>query len=295
MNEVTGSTAGRFHGAAGSVRGSRPTLQSSMLQVEFAQLSDSGKVREHNEDYLGYVVPITPSEARTRGWFFALADGVGGHAQGEVASQAAVETLLAGFKAAAAGEPLAALLGRLVQQANTRVFETALAAGRSGAGMATTLVCCSLRFDRVVVAHVGDSRCYLIRRGHATPLTRDHTFAGEQVRLGLLSAKEAADAPTRHVLSRSLGTELLVNVDTSEHSVLPGDVLLLCSDGLHGAVNASEMAAIVREHADLETAAHKLLSLANQKDGSDNSSVQLIRVRSVERMGTYRGLPYRLR
>jgi PPM family protein phosphatase len=266
-----------------------------MLQLEFTQLSDRGRVREHNEDYLGYILPFTPVHARTHGWLFALADGVGGHAQGEVASRTAVETLLAGFREAAPGEPLGALLGRLVQLANTRVFETALAAGRSGAGMSTTLVACALRFDRAVVAHVGDSRCYLIRRGRATPLTRDHTVAGEQARLGLLSAKEAAEAPTRHVLSRSLGTELLVSVESSEHLLLPGDVLLLCSDGLHGAVSGAEMAHALGDNAELKSAAQKLLSLANQRDGGDNISIQLIRLRSVERVGTYRGLPYKLR
>jgi protein phosphatase len=266
-----------------------------MLQLEFAQFSDCGRVRKHNEDYLGHVIPVTPAQARTHGWLFALADGVGGQAQGEVASQTAVEALVGGFRQAAAGEALGTLLTRLIQASNTRVFETALAAGRSGAGMATTIVACALRFDRVLVAHVGDSRCYLIRRGRATPLTRDHTIANEHARLGLLSTAEATEASTRHVLSRSLGTDLLVNVETSEHLVLAGDVLLLCSDGLHGALNGAEMAALVRDDTDLNTAAQKLLSLANQKDGSDNISVQLIRVRSVERVGTYRGLPYKLR
>jgi protein phosphatase len=266
-----------------------------MLQLEFAQFSDCGRVRDHNEDYLGHILPATPTQARSHGWLFAVADGVGGQAQGEVASRTAVETLLAGFREAPAAEPLGTLLARLVQTANTRIFEMALAGGRNAAGMATTIVACALRFDRAVVAHVGDSRCYLLRRDRATALTRDHTVASEHAKLGLLSAQEAMEASTRHLLSRSLGGELLVAVETSEHLVLPGDVLLLSSDGLHGALSDSEMTAIVRDHPDLDVAAHKLLSLANENDGSDNSSVQLIRVRSVERMGTYRGLPYKLR
>jgi len=146
-----------------------------------------------------------------------------------------------------------------------------------------------------VVAHVGDSRCYLIRGGHATALTRDHTFANEQVRLGVLSAREAAQAPTRHLLSRSLGTELFVGVETSDHQVLTGDLLVLCSDGLHGALPASEIAHLVSHSTDLEAAAQKLVTIANQRDGSDNISVQLIRVRGVERVGMYRGRPYKLR
>jgi protein phosphatase len=269
--------------------------RTSMLDVEFAQYSDRGSVREHNEDYLGHALPATPEQVRTHGWLFALADGVGGHELGEVASRAAVESLLAGFREATGEEAHATLLPRLVRAANAHVFETGLAAGQRGASMATTLVACAVRFDRAVVAHVGDSRCYLIRLGRPTLLTRDHTVAGEQERLGLLSAREAAKAETRHVLSRSLGSDLFVNVETSENQVFTNDVLLLCSDGLHGSVSAAEMAAAVSQGADLNAAARKLAALANQRDGSDNISVQLIRVRGVERVGMYRGRPYRLR
>jgi protein phosphatase len=266
-----------------------------MLDVEFAQLTDCGRVRNHNEDCLGYVVPATPEQARQHGWLFALADGVGGQQQGEVASRAAVERLLAGFREAAVGESPLDLLPRLVQAANTRVHDAAATSGPGGAGMATTVVACVFRFDRVAVAHVGDSRCYLIRHGHARALTRDHTFASEQVRLGLLSAREAGEASTRHVLSRSLGGDLFVAAETSEHILLAGDALLLCSDGLHGSVEASEMAAVVSPQTDLKAAAQRLVSLANERDGGDNISVQVIRIRSVERVGMYRGRPYRLR
>jgi serine/threonine protein phosphatase PrpC len=265
-----------------------------MLDVEFAQLSDPGRVRGQNEDYLGYALPDSPERARSHGWLFALADGVGGQDRGEVASRAAVECLVAGFQSAAGAELLTTLMPRLVQAANARVLDTAAAAG-PGSAMATTLVACALRFDRAVVAHAGDSRCYLVRRGHATLLTRDHTFANEQVRLGLLSAKEAAESPNRHILSRSLGGDLFVGVETSEHQLYGGDVLVMCSDGLHGPVEASEIATLLGYDADLEKAANKLVALANQRDGSDNISVQAIRIRGVERVGMYRGRPYRLR
>jgi PPM family protein phosphatase len=266
-----------------------------MLEVEFAQLSDTGKVREHNEDYLGHVLPATPALAQSHGWLFALADGVGGQQQGEVASHAAVECMLAGFRASAGGEPHSALLRRLVQAANTKVYESGIAAGSGGGAMATTVVACALRYDRAAVAHVGDSRCYLIRQGHLTALTRDHTITNEQVRLGLLSAKEAADAETRHLLSRSLGSDLFVAVDTSEHQVFADDMLLLCSDGLHGAVPEADIRHAVGHGVDLHAAARKLIEVANHRDGSDNVSVLLIRVRGVERMGMYRGRPYKLR
>jgi PPM family protein phosphatase len=266
----------------------------NMLEVEFVERTDVGRVREHNEDYLDHASPETPAQARTHGWLFVLADGVGGNEKGEVASRTAVDSMVGGFRKAKDGESHVTLLPRLVQQANAHVFEAAVAGGRDSAGMATTMVACALRFDRVTVAHAGDSRCYLIRNGKATQITRDHTIASEQVRLGLVSTQEAAESSTRHVLSRSLGTELIVNVETNDHQVFPGDVLLLCSDGLHGSVEASEIAALCGHDLDLLTAAEKLVALANDRGGSDNISVQIIRVRDVERMGMYRGRPYKL-
>jgi protein phosphatase len=187
------------------------------------------------------------------------------------------------------------LLTRLVQAANAHVLETGLAAAPHGAAMATTLVACALRFDRAVVAHAGDSRCYLIRHGHVSALTRDHTVANEHLRLGILSTREAAAADTRHLLTRSLGSGLFVDVDTGDFQVFPGDALVLCSDGLHGAVGTSDLAHIVTRGADLSKAVRELVTIANERDGSDNISVQAIRVRSVERVGMYRGRPYKLR
>lgn len=265
-----------------------------MLDLEFVERTDVGRVRDHNEDYMGYASPATPAQVRTHGWLFVLADGVGGQEKGEVASRTAVDSMIAGFYKAKEGESHSTLLQRLVQQANTSVFETSMSGGRSSVGMATTIVACALRYDRVSVAHVGDSRCYLIRNGKAAQITRDHTVASEQVRLGLVTAKEAAEGDTSHILSRSLGTELVANVDMADHQVFAGDVLLLCSDGLHGPVEASEMAAICGHGQDLHLAAEKLVALANDRGGVDNISVQLIRVRGVERMGMYRGRPYKL-
>lgn len=266
-----------------------------MLIVDFAQISDAGKVREQNEDRLGHYLPETREKARTHGWLFVIADGVGGQEKGEVASQTAVENLIAGFRQAPKEEPHAALLTRLIQQANTRIYEAGHSISAERVAMATTVVACALRFDRAVIAHVGDSRCYLIRGGQAIQLTRDHTVTSEQVRLGILSTGEADKLPTRHFLSRSVGNDLFVSVDTREVAVQRGDVLLLCSDGLHGAIPGSEMARIVSHNVDPKRAAEELVTIANQQDGSDNISIQLIHVQSVERVGMYRGRPYRLR
>lgn len=265
-----------------------------MLDIEFVQASDCGRIRDHNEDYIGYVIPEVPQQARTPGWLFALADGVGGQDHGEVASRLAVETLLSGFRRAPQGESYASLLPRLIQQANGKVFDAGLSTGPGGSAMATTVVTCALRYDRAVVSHVGDSRCYRIRHGHAEALTRDHTVAAEHVRMGVMAAGEAVNAETRHVLSRSLGTGLFVGAETREHQVLPGDVLMLCSDGLHGAMGSADIADVVSRRADLDDAARELIDIANERDGSDNVSVQLIRIRAVERVGMYRGRPYKL-
>jgi protein phosphatase len=242
-----------------------------MLDVEFTQLSDPGRVREHNEDYLGYVLPHASAQLRSHGCLFALAAGVGGQQKGEVASRMAVESVLAGFVGARECEAHKALLTKLIQAANTEVFKTGSSSG-SHAGMATTLVACALRFDRAIVAHVGDSRCYLIRSGQARQITTDHTVVNEQSRLGLLSAKEAAESANRHLLSRSVGNDMFVAVDTSEVQMQQADVLVLCSDGLHGTVPGSDIAGIVTENQYLSTAVERLVALANQRDGSDNVS-----------------------
>lgn len=265
-----------------------------MLDVEFTQLSDIGRTRNHNEDYLGYVLPYTPAQLRSHGCVFALADGVGGQQKGEVASELAVETVLAGFSKAKSGEAHKALLSRLVQNANLQVYEQGQSS-RSSAGMATTIVASALRADRATIAHVGDSRCYLVREGRARQITRDHSIAAEQVRLGILSAREAADSPNRHLLSRSVGNDMVVNVEIDEVQVQKGDLLLQCSDGLHGSVTPDDMVAVIGRVGSLSIAVERLVELANQRDGSDNISVQLIRVHDVERTGMYRGRPYNLR
>jgi protein phosphatase len=266
-----------------------------MLDLDFSEHTDVGKVREHNEDSHGHVAPANPAQARSQGWLFVLADGVGGHERGEVASHLAVECMIEGFRESRAGEPHTTLLPRLAKKANLRVYEAGRAAAPGGARMATTLVACALRHDRVVIAHVGDSRCYLIRRGQATLLTRDHTVANEHLRMGLISAGESSQSSNRHLLLRSLGNDLFVNVDINQTQVIPGDVLLQCCDGLHGAVEAAEMASIVTQNRDLREAAHQMVALANERDGSDNISVQVVRIQSVERVGMYRGRPYKLR
>jgi len=259
-----------------------------MLDIDFAEISDRGLVRENNEDFVGHASPSNPQQVRNCGWLFTLADGVGGQDRGEVASRLTVETVLAEYAKAPAGENRSPLLARAIQAANTRVYEAA------HGGIATTLVACALRFDRATIAHVGDSRCYLIRNGRSQLLTRDHTVINDQRRIGLITNSGVSKVLTRHVLSRSIGTNLFVAPDVSEHNVKPGDLLLLCSDGLHGAVPDDTIARIATAGDSLKDAAQQLITIANQSDGGDNVSVQLVRVNNVEAVGMYRGRPYRL-
>jgi serine/threonine protein phosphatase PrpC len=283
-----------FSAATGN-RGGHALSENSMLNLDFAGLSDPGKVRGHNEDCIGHAAPASAEEARSRGWLFVLADGVGGQDRGEVASRIAVDTLLSFFGNARADEPPGTLLQGLVQRANLKIYETGATAQPGGTSMCTTIVAALFRYDRVTLAHVGDSRCYLIRRGIARALTADHSLVAEQVRMGLLSEEEAAASNRRHLLSRSLGANMFVNAEIGEHQILPGDLLLLSSDGMHGAVTPQEIARIVNDSPALNEAAQELVSFAKEKDGSDNISVQLIRIKEVERIGMYRGRPYKLR
>jgi protein phosphatase len=258
------------------------------MDIEFAEATDCGPVRPHNEDFIGHSLPASADHARSRGWVFVLADGVGGRDRGEVASRLAVETVLSECATLAKGEKSEALFERSIQSANHRVYE----AGHGS--IASTLVACALRFDRATIAHVGDSRCYLIRDGRPRRLTRDHTALADQARLGFFPSRESQRERLRSTLTRSLGTQLFVSPDITEHQVIPGDLLLLCSDGLHGSVSDEKIVRIASAPGNLTDAARRLIEIANDSDGGDNVSVQLIRVKSVEAVGMYRGRPYRL-
>lgn len=265
-----------------------------MLDLQYGQASDFGKVRTNNEDALGSFIPASRHQARSHGYLFAVADGVGGLDLGEVASATAVSVLTKGFAEAQGGSMLIGLLPRLIQHANTAVHDCTLQAQYRGRKMATTLVACALRYDQAIVSHVGDSRCYLVRNGRARQLTQDHTLVNEQRKIGLMSAEGMAQSDSRHVLIRSIGPELFASPDTSAVSLQAGDVLVLCTDGLHDELCESELAAIVSQKKPADELARNLVARAVEIDGGDNTTAQVIRIRSVEQVGMYRGRPYRL-
>jgi protein phosphatase len=266
-----------------------------MLDVQFGEASDFGKVRTNNEDAMGSFVPSSRQQARSHGFLFAVADGVGGMDLGEVASATAISTMTEQFAKAQSGSMLISLLPRLVQQANTAVHDRRLDPEYRGKNMATTLVACALRYDQAVVSHVGDSRCYLVRNGQARQVTQDHTLVNEQRKMGLISEGEIPSSDSRHVLIRSIGPEMFVSPDTTALSVQPGDVLVLSTDGLHDEMRDGEIATIASQKKDAAQIARELVARAVEIDGGDNTTAQVIRVRSVEQVGMYRGRPYRLR
>jgi PPM family protein phosphatase len=265
-----------------------------MLDLVFGQASDPGKVRTNNEDAMGSFIPSSRHQVRSHGYLFAVADGVGGMDLGEVASSTAISVLTEEFAKAQPGAMLISLLPRLIQFANAAVHDRTLAREFRGKKMATTLVACALRHDQAIVSHVGDSRCYLVRNGHAKQITQDHTWVNEQRKMGLISADEIAASEARHVLIRSLGPEMFVSPDTTALTLQPGDVLVLCSDGLHDEMSVTEMAAIASQNRNMDEVARELVARAVEIDGNDNTTAQVIRIRSVEQVGMYRGRPYRL-
>ena len=266
-----------------------------MLDVQFGQASDFGKVRTNNEDAMGAFIPSSRQLARSHGYLFAVADGVGGMDLGEVASATAIKTIVDGFEASQAGTMLAGLLPRLVQHANAAVHDCTLAPEYRGKRMATTLVACAMRHDQATISHVGDSRCYLVRNGQARQITQDHTLVNQQRKLGILSAADIATSDSRHVLIKSLGPEMFVSPDTTTITLQVGDVLVLCSDGVHDEMNERTLAGIVSQSSkDIQEIARELVARAVEIDGGDNTTAQVIRVRAVEQVGMYRGRPYRL-
>jgi protein phosphatase len=265
-----------------------------MLEVQFGQASDFGKVRTNNEDAMGSFLPASRRQGRTHGYLFAVADGVGGLDLGEVASATAVSVVTSEFAKAPAGAMLMTLLPRLIQQANAAVHDCTLAPEYRGRKMATTLVACALRYDQAVVSHVGDSRCYLVRDGTARQITQDHTMVNEQRKMGLISASEMATSESRHVLIRSLGPEMFVSPDTTAVALQAGDVLVLCTDGLHDEMPETLLAQIVSQKKNIDEIARELVTRAVEIDGNDNTTAQVIRIRSVEQVGMYRGRVYRL-
>jgi serine/threonine protein phosphatase PrpC len=243
------------------------------LELRAAKLTDVGQARPHNEDYVDFSIPSDPRQLAQKGAIFMVADGMGGHQAGEVASKGAVEVTLAHYQADTAHEVGTSLV-RAFRAANQQLYAQAEGDASKG-GMGTTLVAAVILGRKVYVANVGDSRAYLINNHGISQITEDHSWVEEQVRAGLLSDEQARRHPQRNLVTRALGSKPSVEVDLFEGEISAGDSLLLCSDGLTGRVADQEIAAIVREHPPIE-AARRLVALANERGGNDNITVLII-------------------
>jgi serine/threonine protein phosphatase PrpC len=231
--------------------------------VEQAGLTDVGRQREANEDNLVLASPV-----------FAVADGMGGARAGEVASRIAAETFRDPRDQSRTPEQQ---LERVAQEANRRIYELALR-DQSRRGMGTTLTATLVSGDAVSIGHVGDSRAYRLRDGELMQLTQDHSLVAELERSGQLTPEAAEHHPQRSIITRALGPEPEVEVDTHTHAARAGDVYVLCSDGLTGMISDSELATVLRAAPSLESAAEALVRAANQSGGRDNITVVLFRL-----------------
>ena len=231
-------------------------------------LTDVGRRRENNQDQL------LVDEQRD---VYAIADGMGGHAAGEVASSIAIEAL-AETISETTEEAANQVLVDAFQEGNRRICESVLARGE-WRGMGTTIVALVRRDDKVIIGHVGDSRSYVLRNGALVQLTDDHSWVAEQVRMGLLTNEEAHKHPMRNIVTRAMGNRLELEVDVSEQPIQPGDVFLLCSDGLNSMLGDETIGEILAANRDDPVqACRALIDAANEHGGDDNITVIVLAI-----------------
>lgn len=251
------------------------------MRIETGARTDLGRVRKNNEDC--YQVDSALN-------LYVLSDGMGGEAHGEVASNLAVQTVVTHCQQGensrttpVFGEPRADVSERTnrltsaVHLANRKVFETA-SANPDQRGMGATIVAAWVDGQKLSLAHVGDSRAYLLRAGSMEQLTADHSLVAEKVRVGIMTPQEADASEMQSVLTRAVGTTATVQVDADEQVLLVGDTLILCSDGLTRMVTDPEIASTLLTSTSAQEAADRLVELANEYGGVDNVSVIVLRV-----------------
>jgi len=237
------------------------------ITLEAAALTDVGKVRTGNEDAYGYCLDAG---------VFIVCDGMGGAAAGEVASRLAVDTLTERLCAVNSPEDRRKVLEDSIAVANRLVYDRA-SQDVSLQGMGTTLVAASIQDHHALIAHVGDSRCYLSRAGKLTRETNDHSLVDEQVRMGHMTQEDADRSPLKNVITRAIGTQPTVEPDISQIPLESGDILLLCSDGLTREVPEENIASILRGPGTLDEQCRKLIEAAIEAGAHDNVTAILVR------------------
>jgi protein phosphatase len=247
-------------------------------------LTDVGRKRSNNQDYLGDLIfksgrKYGPEKLNERGHLFAVADGMGGYAGGEVASELAITTLFERYYNGTSSGDIGTDLSDAIKAANLKVHTEASGSGRPQMG--TTLTTVLVKGNKAIFGNVGDSRTYLIRQGLAERVTHDHSLVQDQIDAGVLTPEQAERSAIKNFITRAIGHRDDVESDLFEREIQPGDVLLLCSDGLHGLVKEQEMGTIVATAPAMQEAAQELVNLANERGGPDNISVMLIKVEDI--------------
>jgi len=250
------------------------------LRVQAAGISDRGLKRGHNEDSLSVVTDLG---------LFIVADGMGGHNAGEVASRQSIESIVEYLRSVREDpntEPPRdeemtideSIITAAIKKANRDVCNLSLE-HQEYSGMGTTMVAAIAQPDAsdITIGHVGDSRCYLLRSGEISQLTLDHSWVSEQLQKNIITEEEAKNHRWKNVITRALGNKPEVDVDVQTHKVEPYDVYLLCSDGLCGMVEDEQMKEILQNQADLDQALRDLIKAANSNGGIDNITCVLIR------------------
>jgi serine/threonine protein phosphatase PrpC len=264
-------------------------LNAHQIHVDVAACSDKGRVRPINED--SYRISLDQN-------LFVLSDGLGGAAKGEVASAIAVESVMRSLREnglagsaekSATGSELSdetTFLVHAIEFANRQIHDHGMR-DPGCHGMGSTIVAARICGTRLSLAHVGDSRAYLFRADTLQQLTSDHSLVAEQVRRGLMNHQQAAASELQSVLTRALGTEDSVSVDADEIELIPGDELLLCSDGLTRMVPENEIAGIMAEAPAAQSAAERLVNRANECGGQDNITVVIVRLSNNKLTGWF--------
>jgi protein phosphatase len=235
--------------------------------MKWAYITDTGLVRALNEDSLC----VSPEDG-----FFAVADGMGGHRAGEVASKAALQLLKSGLnRRLKSGESAEQALVESIKETNRSLFELS-AENPEWQGMGTTVTACLKRDGEIMIGQVGDSRAYLLRDKGISQLTEDHSLVQELVKSGSITEEEAFLHPQRNVLTRAIGIGLVLDVDLFRLNIQEGDLLLLCTDGLTRYIRQEELLSTVDAAPDLDAAVKDLLEKATRSGGADNISIVLV-------------------
>ena len=246
------------------------------MRIEAAALTDVGKVRTNNEDYIKFLFVDKDKKLINKGNIFIVSDGMGGSEAGEIASRTAVDHAIEVYYSLDSTKTVAKNLEYAILSANRKVYDIATE-NPEFKGMGCTLTAVVVAGRYAVFANIGDSRAYLIRDDMITQITQDHSWVAEQVRNGIINPENAENHPYKNVITRSLGVNEIVEVDMFYKKLVKNDIIILCSDGLHTLVEDETIREITTT-SNAKLACRRLIDIANKKGGRDNISVVVLKM-----------------